>query len=84
MDYAVVTPAWDTEGKFFVIDASKKEEIVIAENNAATYAEALPEMTADVLRCYEQYDVTEGMKEIGPYIFRPATEDWYLAEVQVK
>ena len=84
MDYAVVTPAWDTEGKFFVIDASRKQDIIIAENNAATYAEALPEMAGEVLSAYEHYDSINGIKEIGEYIFRPATEDWYLAEVQVK
>jgi hypothetical protein len=84
MDYAVVTPAWDTEGKFFIIDAAKKQEIIIAENNAATYSEALPEMASEILGLYEKYDVTEGVKEMGQYIFRPANEDWYLAEVQVK
>jgi outer membrane receptor for monomeric catechols len=84
MDYVVVTPAWDTEGKFFVIDAAKKQDIIIAENNAATYAEALPEMASDILSLYEKYDATEGIKEMGQYIFRPATEDWYLAEVQVR
>lgn len=83
MNYAVVTPAWDTEGKFFIIDAAKKQDIIIAENNAATYAEALPEMASDILNFYEKYDTTEGIKKMGQYIFRPATEDWYLAEVQV-
>jgi outer membrane receptor for monomeric catechols len=83
MNYTVVTPAWDTEGKFFIIDAAKKQDIIIAENDAGTYAEALPEMASEILSLYERYDVSQGIKEIGPYIFRPATEDWYLAEVQV-
>lgn len=84
MNYAVVTPTWDTEGKFFIIDAAKKQDIVIAENNAATYSEALPEITSEILSLYERYNVVQGIKEIGQYIFRPSTEDWYLAEVQVK
>lgn len=84
MEYTVVTPAWDTEGKFFIIDAAKKQDIIIAENNSATYAEALPEVASEIIALYQQYQITDTVKEIGKYMFRPATEDWYLAEVQLK
>lgn len=84
MQYAVITPAWDTEGKFFVIDTIRKDDLIISSHNSATYAEALPEMEAAVLAAFEQYDAAKGKQEIGPYTFTPATEDWYLAEAEIK
>jgi hypothetical protein len=84
MQYAVITPAWDTEGKFFVIDAARKEELIISTHGSSTYAEALPEMEAAVLAAFDQFDASTGKQEIDQYLFIPATEDWYLAEAQVR
>jgi hypothetical protein len=83
MNYAVITPAWDTEGKFFVIDASNKKDMLISENGTSTYAEALPETEAEIIALFRDYDASKAIQTIGNYTFRAATEDWYLAEAQL-
>lgn len=85
MGLLVISPSWDKEGKFFIIDEQKKGDIVIEEvDGESTYAIALPEIQKEIIGAFFNRGALSENTETDKYIFRMPVEDWYIAEVELK